>query len=118
MTTAHVENESPQQCLTVFRVGDLGMKLDAIYLEFGVLHRRNRIFAVRRSFESRWRLENDVAVTHPDPPYTLEQRRRFDGFDLPRSVLAAGGRPDLTTEFFGNELHTVTDTENGDARMK
>ena len=69
-------------------------------------------------FESRRRFENPVAVAHPDAPHAIEQARRFNGIEFPRSVLPLRGRFNASAKFFPDQLHAVADAENGNSSLK
>ena len=72
--------------------------------------------------ESRWRVNNGVAVAHPDTFCTScaesskeRARRRADG-DVGGTIFTSIRRPHAPTELLCHQLHAVADTEDRDPR--
>src|SRR5207244_299843 len=88
------------------------MELNAEYVAFWILHRRDGVFSASRHFKLRWRFQDSIAVTHPDLTHPIQQRRWPHGFQFTRSELAVRRRFDTPAENLPDQLHAITDAEH------
>ena len=117
-----VVEEALEHPLTLRRVHDLRVELDAVEPVLGVLERRDRR-RLRRGRDARAgrRCGDRVAVAHPDDLLgreIVEERARAVQLDVGLAVLRHVVRLDGAAELAGHELHAVADAERRDAEAR
>ncbi len=105
--------------MTVLRVLDLGMPLDAVHSALGTRERGDRCRGRRCEYvETFRRTRHRVAVTHPRGLRSGLAREQHSAVpvdqDLGRAVFALSRVRDLTTERLRHDLESVADAERGD----
>ena len=119
---ADVEDEVGDDLLSVLRMDDLGVELDAEEAAALVAHRGvGAVRGPRAHLEALGYRRHAVAVAHPDDELVgkpLEELvPRLDGH-LGLAVLALLARLDLPAELLAHELHSVAHAEDRDAEVE
>src|SRR5688500_7622813 len=108
--TADLEYETVQQSRAIFCVGNFRMELEAENPAVRVFHRRHCRCASRGDDEARGRLDDAIAVTHPNSADAVQQRGGSNKVGLPESVPPLGPRLDSSSQLLCEQLHAIADT--------
>src|SRR5262249_61690539 len=88
------------------------------YVPFRTLHCRDRVVSSGCDFKAWGRFQNSVSVAHPHATHVVEQTRGFNRIEFPRSILALRRRFNTASQFLSNELHSITNAQNRNAKFE
>ena len=89
------------------------MELHAKNLPVEILHCRDCRFRASRDFKPRRRIEDAIAVAHPNAAHAIEQAGGLHGIEFARTILAMRRWLYSAAQFLADELHPITNAENG-----